>query len=74
MDFGEAIRALKRGLKVERSGWNGKGKWLGLQVPGTDSKMGLPYIYVRTVGGELVPWVGSQTDVLAEDWAIVVKE
>jgi hypothetical protein len=30
MDFGDAIRALKSGKKVARSGWNGKGMWLTL--------------------------------------------
>lgn len=28
----------------------------------------LPYIMMRTAGGEFVPWLASQTDVLAEDW------
>jgi hypothetical protein len=28
MEFGMAIRALKQGAKVTRSGWNGKGMWL----------------------------------------------
>ena len=44
-DFGEAIRRLKDGKKVARSGWNGKGMWLIL-VPGTPSvvpKEGTPY-------------------------------
>ncbi len=36
MDFGEAIRALKSGDKVQRSGWNGKGMWLALS-PGNPS-------------------------------------
>lgn len=30
MDFGKAILALRSGLKVARSGWNGKGMWLYL--------------------------------------------
>lgn len=34
MDFGDAIRELKAGAKVARSGWNGKGMWLSL-TPGT---------------------------------------
>jgi hypothetical protein len=34
MNFGLAIEALKRGAKVARKGWNGKGMWLVL-VPGT---------------------------------------
>jgi hypothetical protein len=31
MDFGEAIRALKAGLKVARAGWNGRGMYLWLK-------------------------------------------
>lgn len=68
MDFGSAITALKSGKRVSREGWNGKGMWLGLQSPDADSMMDLPYIYMRTVTGELVPWLASQTDVLSDDW------
>lgn len=68
MDFGEALHALKNGHAVRRSGWNGKGMWLMLQVPGEGSKMTLPYIYMHTAQGDLVPWLASQTDMLAEDW------
>jgi hypothetical protein len=34
MDFGDALRALKRGARVARAGWNGKGMWLSLSGPG----------------------------------------
>ena len=71
MNFGEAIDALKDGKKVSREGWNGKGMYLELQVPDEHSKMSLPYIYMKTVQDDLVPWLASQTDVLAEDWDIV---
>ena len=71
MTFGEAIEALKAGGRVCRAGWNGKGMWLGLQRPDLHSKMGLPYIYMSTVTGQLVPWLASQTDMLAEDWELV---
>lgn len=27
-----------------------------------------PYLMMKTVDGEFVPWVASQTDILAEDW------
>lgn len=27
-----------------------------------------PYLIMRTVDGEFVPWVASQTDLLANDW------
>ncbi len=30
MDFGEAIVAMKEGLRVARAGWNGKGMWIAL--------------------------------------------
>jgi hypothetical protein len=68
-DFGWALRQLHNGAKVSRSGWNGKGMWLHLQVPDEHSKMTLPYIYMFTAQGDLVPWLASQTDVLAFDWA-----
>ncbi len=71
MNFGQAIEALKAGKAVARDGWNGKGMWLRLQVPDAHSKMSLPYVYMKTADGKLVPWLASQTDVLAEDWAIV---
>lgn len=71
MEFGQAIEALKSGKKVSRSGWNGKGMWLALQRPDANSKMTLPYIYLSTVTGDLVPWGASETDFLAEDWSVV---
>jgi hypothetical protein len=71
MTFGDALASLKKGYRVCRSGWNGKGMWLALQVPDTHSKMSLPYIYMSTVTGDLVPWLASQTDVLAEDWNVL---
>jgi hypothetical protein len=71
MNFGKALEALKAGKHIARSGWNGRGMWLALQVPDALSKMSLPYIYMSTVSRDLVPWLASQTDVLAEDWAIV---
>jgi hypothetical protein len=30
----------------------------------------LPYIMMKTAGGEFVPWLCSQTDLLAEDWTV----
>lgn len=71
MTFGDAIVALKSGDQVRRTGWNGKGMWIALQGPDSHSKMQLPYIYISTVHGQLVPWLASQTDVLAEDWEFV---
>lgn len=71
MNFGEAIQNLKAGTAVARKGWNGPGQYLELQTPDEQSKMTLPYIFIHTVQGDLVPWLASQTDMLAEDWVTV---
>ena len=71
MSFGGAIEMLKYGLKMQRAGWNGPGQYLKLQVPDANSKMSLQYIYICTVQGDLVPWLASQTDMLANDWLAV---
>lgn len=68
LDFGDALEQLEAGEKMCRLGWDGKGMWLALQKPDANSKMTLPYIYMRTAQGDLVPWLASQTDVLAKDW------
>lgn len=68
--FGQAIEALKIGKQVSRDGWNGKGMWLKLQIPDEHSKMGLPYIYLKTVPGQLIPWNPNNIDMLSNDWCI----
>ena len=67
-NIGEARDLLASGHKVRRKGWNGKGMWLHLQMPDENSKMSLPYVYMSTAQGDLVPWLCSQTDFLAADW------
>lgn len=71
VSFGTALDALREGLRVARAGWNGPGQWLGLQTPDEQSMMTLPYIFISTVAGDLVPWLASQTDLLADDWQIL---
>ena len=71
LSFGDAVELLKSEKRVTRSGWNGKGMWLELQIPDAHSKMNLPYIYMKTADGGLVPWLASQTDILAEDWQLI---
>lgn len=66
--IGWAVKQLHHGSKVRRSGWNGKNMWLELQTPDENSKMTLPYVYMSTAQGDLVPWLCSQTDLLAVDW------
>lgn len=71
MDIGAALDVLRRGGAVTRRGWNGRSQHLMLQRPDECSKMTLPYIYIRTVQNDLVPWLASQTDLLANDWVEV---
>lgn len=82
MDFGEALRALSSGKHVARSGWNGKGMWIRridiygdaeFRVKEIEPCTGTwaPFLVMRTVDNMLVPWLASQTDVLAKDWSIV---
>lgn len=82
LTFGEAIEALKAGERVRRLGWNGKGMFLfriaGDGDPGawtyTDGKQDnyplLPFIAMKTAGGDVVPWLASQTDMLSDDWEV----
>lgn len=89
MTFGEALAALKEGKRVKREGWNGKGMFLFL-VPGSTfqvSRAPLLGIYpagttinyhahidMKTAQDTVVPWLASQTDVLAEDWCLLYDE
>ena len=66
--FSRALHTLKQGGKVARAGWNGKGMYIDMQVPDENSKMGRPYLFIKSVDDKLVPWLPSQTDLLAEDW------
>lgn len=69
--IGRAIKNMWLGHSVARNNWNGPNQYLELQLPDDNSKMTLPYIYIKTVQGDLVPWLPSQTDLLATDWYIV---
>lgn len=68
--IGQAVKEMQDGKRVSREGWNGKGMYLELQVPDAHSKMTRPYVYLRTAGGDLIPWNCSQDDLLAVDWSI----
>lgn len=71
MTFSQALELLKGGGVVAREGWNGRGMCLEIQQPNINSKMTLPYIFMCTAQGDLVPWLASQTDILSNDWGIV---
>lgn len=77
MDFSEALIYIKRGRRLARSGWNGRGMYIYLDMGGRvvskEEMIILPHIMMKTViEGEYVPWLASQTDLLAEDWEFVL--
>lgn len=86
MDYSQALYEIKKGKKLARKGWNGKNMFIYYVPEGgypahTDIARELEnidglvpyeaYIAIRTVRGTVVPWLCSQTDMLAEDWYIV---
>lgn len=66
--IGWAIKNMWLGGRMTREGWNGKGQYIAIQRPDANSMNTLPYVYIVTVQGQRVPWLASQTDLLATDW------
>ena len=83
MDFGDAIKAVKKGAKVQRKGWNGKNQYIELAMkvsymnPDGDvvnvdhEQMGNVAIAFVGTSGVQLGWLASQADMLSEDWQIV---
>ena len=78
--FGDAIKYLKRGMKVARKGWNGKKQYIqlatGISYRTADGKIvncnheaigNMAIAFVGTSGVQM-GWLASQADMLAEDW------
>ena len=86
LTFGDAVHMLKLGKKVARAGWNGKGMFIFL-VPGSVFNVSRPpllgiypegtqityhaHVDMKTADGMVVPWLCSQTDMLATDWQVI---
>lgn len=82
LSFGDALKALKDGLKVFRENWNGKDMYLEY-IPSdgwtklfgnTTEYKNSPWIQMKTADNKLVPWLASQTDLLSEDWCVILEE
>lgn len=84
MTFGEAVAVAREGSKIAREGWNGRGMWVRLvdlysdrefRVHEQPASVGtwMPFLVMKTVDNALVPWLASQSDVLAHDWVEVVQ-
>lgn len=78
--FGDAIKYMKRGLKVKRQGWNGKNQHIELaknisymtpdgviQNCDHDAIGNQAIAFVGTSGVQM-GWLASQADMLADDW------
>ena len=84
--FGEAIKYLKRGMKVARKGWNGKEQYIqlaaGISYKTADGDIvncehdaiGNKAIAFVGTSGVQMGWLASQADMLAEDWIAADKE
>lgn len=70
-DFRDSMAGSAASNRWSRRGWNGPGRYVELQRPDEHSKMTLPYVFLTTVQGQRVPWLASQTDMLATDWYLV---
>jgi hypothetical protein len=86
MTFGLALEALKRGERVARAGWNGKGMFAYL-VPANSypaqtgaakaffGEVGMvpynAYFALKGADDTVSTWAPSGSDALAEDWLIV---
>jgi hypothetical protein len=76
MNFSEALERVKCGKKLARDGWNGKGIWVRLFLPG-GSLLTHPFLIIEYPqghpaypNGSRIPWLASQSDILAEDWRL----
>lgn len=78
--FSDAIKYVKRGLKVARKGWNGKKQYIQLATDisykSADGEIvnceheaigNMAIAFIGTSGVQM-GWLASQADMLAEDW------
>ena len=82
MNLSQILTYIKCGYHVRRSGWNGKGMYIfiikewdfvidNLVFHVDDNCETIPFLAMKTVDNKIVPWLCSQTDMLAEDWEII---
>jgi len=77
MSFGLAIEAAKKGLKIARKGWNGKGIYVYQEysIPGYGNFFAINTVSLKSTNQDAtrtcVPWIPSQTDMDRDDWFIV---
>lgn len=72
LTFGLALEALKKGFKVAREGWNGRGMYIqyNKSIDFEFSEL-CPFLTIKNVRNSFDTWVPSISDLMAEDWCIV---
>ena len=87
LTFSQALDLIiKEGKRLARKGWNGKDMFIFL-VPGSTFQVNRPpllgiypegttvnyrpHIDMKDATGHVVPWLASQTDIMADDWFVV---
>lgn len=75
--IGQAVKELQHGNRVARQGWNGKGMFLVYvqtrDFRESDSMVDFihqPFVAMKTADDKVVPWLCSQSDLLARDWTL----
>lgn len=87
LNFGIAIELMKKGYKLARKGWNGKGMFIYIQNGTTITKDMARNHILKDIDGDIninshidmksaddsivIGWLASQTDMLSDDWYIV---
>lgn len=78
--FSEAIKYIKRGMKVKRKGWNGKNQHIELAtrisyMTASDELVNVEHDAIGNkaiafcgTSGVQMGWLASQADMLADDW------
>lgn len=81
--FDEAIKYVKRGLKVQRQGWNGKNQYIELasNISYISPDGGVQNCEHEAIGNKAIAfigtsgvqmgWLASQADMLADDWMFI---
>ena len=83
LNFGLALEAAKRGKRIARAGWNGKGQYVELgkniyykhedepTLMACHDDIGSQALVFCGIRGRQVGWLASQSDMLAEDWMVI---
>ena len=83
MDFGQAIKEVKNGKRIQREGWNGKQQYVELasSISYVNAQGKIVNVEHAAIGnnalafvgtsGVQLGWLATQSDMLAEDWKCV---